>query len=87
MSAQELDGKALARAIQSEIAAEVAAFSQTRGRSFPSWRPCWSATIRPARSTCATSSGLASKSGIASVLHRLAADASEERTAGFDRAV
>jgi methylenetetrahydrofolate dehydrogenase (NADP+)/methenyltetrahydrofolate cyclohydrolase len=76
VSAQDLDGKALARTMQSEIAAEVSGFSQSRG-------------IIPTLAAVLVGDDLASqvyvrakqracqRVGIVSVLHRLATETSE----------
>ena len=75
VSAQDLDGKALARTMQSEIAAEVSAFSQSRGII-----PTLAAVLvgdDPASQVYMRNKQRACRQvGIASVLHRLAAETS-----------
>jgi methylenetetrahydrofolate dehydrogenase (NADP+)/methenyltetrahydrofolate cyclohydrolase len=77
VSAQDLDGKALARTMQSEIAAEVSVFSQSRG-IIPTLAavlvgddPASQVYVRAKQRAC-------EQVGIASVLHRLATETSED---------
>jgi methylenetetrahydrofolate dehydrogenase (NADP+)/methenyltetrahydrofolate cyclohydrolase len=76
VSAQDLDGKALARTMQSEIAAEVSGFSQSRG-IIPTLAavlvgddPASQVYVRAKQRAC-------QRVGIVSVLHRLATETSE----------
>ena len=85
MAAQLLDGKALAKQIQAEIAAEVAEFTSQTGVT-----PCLAAVlvgddaasqvyVRNKQRAC-------ERVGLTSRLHRLPAETRETRVAGADRA-
>ena len=78
---QLIDGNALARKIRAEVAGRTAAL-EGQGRAAARWPSSWSATIRPARSTCGTRSTTATRPACSSMLERYPADMTEARPAG-----
>ena len=72
--ARIIDGKAIAASLRAEVAGEVATLVARARRASRASPWCWSATIRPARSMCATRRSRRAEVGMRSFEHPAAGD-------------